>query len=560
MTPPVNAKNKPFSWSYSADSDFRTCPFQYAHKRFYCTVPFQETDAIVYGNRVHKAAEMALKSMPHRDDEAFAPVQKYVDFMLRSGYTPVAEMEIALTRDLKPTQWFSKDTWLRIKIDVTLFDHKRTEAKLYDWKGLALDTKLPTPKGWTTVEDIIPGDSVFAGDGSVCKVVGKSEVFNRKCFKITFRDGASVVCDDQHLWKTRVCMKGRDWAVRSAAEIYDLVQSGRGVSIPSAGPAKYVTKKLPVHPYVLGAWLGDGKHTTGAICKDNPELFAKLARCGYIVGPDISGAKNSCPSHTVYGLSTHLRSAGVIRNKHIPEIYLRAGYDQRLALLQGLMDTDGTWNFTRGQVVFTTVSENLAHQVAELLSSLGQKAYCVKLTKRGFGLTISAYDVVFTPLGIEPFVAHRKAGDVSKFNRKAVKHNRRYIKTIEEIGSVPTQCIAVDSEDHTYLCTDRYLVTHNTGGSIKDDEDQLRLCGAGLSVMYPTVESFEGKYIWTKHQQVTGIRPFTKAQVPLIWEDFLARAARMENAWRTETFPQRPNGLCKKWCPVTKCQHCGGGR
>lgn len=234
MTEVLNKKGKPFSWSYTALKDFETCPLKYAHSRFFCDVPFTKTEASIWGDRVHKAAEIFLKVQPPFDDkEALAQVEPYVMKMFRSGLHPEAELEIALTRDLRLTSWFAKDCWFRIKIDVVLTNYARTKAKLFDWK---------------------------------------------------------------------------------------------------------------------------------------------------------------------------------------------------------------------------------------------------------------------------------------------------------------------------------------TGGTIREDDDQLRLCAAALSVIRPNLEEFTGKYIWTTHKKVTGIKPLSKADIPAIWADFLPRVKRMEDSWRTEIFPARRSGLCGKYCDVTTCTHNGRGR
>jgi len=137
MTQPLNAKGKPFSWSYTALNDFDGsggCPKRYAANRFYCTISWVDTEAIIYGNRVHKAAELFLKGIPHPDIEALKPVEKYATAMLRSGHKVEAELEIALTRQLKAVSWFSKDAWFRAKLDVVVTKVKENAAQLYDFK------------------------------------------------------------------------------------------------------------------------------------------------------------------------------------------------------------------------------------------------------------------------------------------------------------------------------------------------------------------------------------------------------------------------------------------
>lgn len=134
MTPPTNAKGRPFSWSYSALNKFENCPKNYAAEKFYCTVPFIETEALKWGSRVHKAAELFLQGINPMDDEALEPVEGYTTAMMRSGWKIEAELEVALTRKLTSINWFSKAAWFRAKIDVILSDYEKTTAKQVDWK------------------------------------------------------------------------------------------------------------------------------------------------------------------------------------------------------------------------------------------------------------------------------------------------------------------------------------------------------------------------------------------------------------------------------------------
>jgi len=233
---------------------------------------------------------------------------------------------------------------------------------------------------------------------------------------------------------------------------------------------------------------------------------------------------------------------------------MEGDFQQRLSLLQGLFDTDGTWNPLRKQAIFSTSSRPFAMQISTLLASLGQKPYCVELKKHGFGKDVIAYDVIITPRGINPFKAYPKASDVDTRLQSGDKSSKRYIKSIVEVESVPTQCIAVDSDDNTYCCTDRFVVTHNTGGKIRVDEDQLILNAAALSVVRPKVKVFQGSFIWTAHQEITPIRPVTKDEIPTIWAEYMAKVKRIEEAWKYKNFPARKSGLCP-YCGVTSCEY-----
>lgn len=123
-----------FTWSYTALTDFENCPLGYAHKKYYKDVPFVETEALRDGNRKHTALEMYTKQIaqPQTELDTVKPYLKYVDAFRAQGGVLQAEREITLTEQMKPTGWFDKDAWFRIKLDITLVRENR--ANIYDWK------------------------------------------------------------------------------------------------------------------------------------------------------------------------------------------------------------------------------------------------------------------------------------------------------------------------------------------------------------------------------------------------------------------------------------------
>ena len=137
MTQPTNAKGRTFSWSFSRWNDFENCPAKYAASVFYCTLPYVQSKEAEWGDRVHKAAEMYLKGIPHKDIEALKPVEAYCEKMLRSGARIAPELEVVLDANMNPMKgsetWFSDKAWLRCKIDVPL-EKSKTVIALYDWK------------------------------------------------------------------------------------------------------------------------------------------------------------------------------------------------------------------------------------------------------------------------------------------------------------------------------------------------------------------------------------------------------------------------------------------
>lgn len=133
-----------FTWSYTSLSTFLTCPFQYAAKYFYKSVKFQDTEASIWGNRVHAAAETKLKGGIPDDTVAYNEVSRYCDLFdkvrTETDCERLVEFEISVTDKWKTTKWFAPDAWGRAKID--LVQIAKDSASIYDWKtGNSFDPK-----------------------------------------------------------------------------------------------------------------------------------------------------------------------------------------------------------------------------------------------------------------------------------------------------------------------------------------------------------------------------------------------------------------------------------
>lgn len=376
------------------------------------------------------------------------------DPRFRDIISPEKKFEFEIKKDWAKYEYFLKgekiEGYLKLKgtIDlVTKIDDNTIE--IIDWKGLALDTPIPTIKGWKTMGELKVGDIIFDKDGVQTAVVGKSEVKTRPSYKITFDDKSSVVCDDEHLWLLKdgtVCVTT------------DLKVKNR---ISTTKPLRYGKKDLPIDPYVLGLWLGDGRNRSAEICGADSFVFDKIREKGYKLGENIS-SKDGFHVHTVYKTTKFLRQLDLLHNKHIPQIYLESSFSQRLDLLHGLMDSDGSVNSVRKQAIFTNCNLRLSTDVKKLLISLGQKPLQSFVKAHGFGLEVDCYPLSFKPIDINPFSLPRKAEKVVK-EWGCGKSNYREIKQIEFLGKRETQCIKVDSPSSTYLCTENMIPTHNTG-------------------------------------------------------------------------------------------------
>ena len=364
---------------------------------------------------------------------------------------------------------------------------------IHDYKGLPLDTPIATKEGWTTMGEIQIGDEVFDKNGKLTKVLHTSDIHFKPCKKIIFDDNTEIIADEDHRWEISLIkerypngIKERYFhhQVMTTKEIQKYLESitndkGKRVThlIPKIVNSKALQlpeRDLPIHPYVFGVWLGDGNKCDGKVTNMYQELWDEIEKCGYKLGDDVSqGGAGKAQTRTIFGLTQELRNLGCLYNKHIPDIYLRSSYLQRLEILYGLMDTDGYYNKTRNRYVLTTTKYNQVDFCLKLLSTLGIKPTIIRknviCTNSAImpNKKIQGWDICFTT-DIYPF-------KIRKIKVKKPSNTRylfRNIKNVINVETVPTRCIEVDSPTHTFCCGYNMLVTHNTNKDLSNDYNQ----------------------------------------------------------------------------------------
>lgn len=354
------------------------------------------------------------------------------------------------------------------------------------FKMQRLDEPTPTPSGWKLHGELKVGDDIFGPDGNTCKVVGLGEIVtDEQCYEIEFDDGTKIQCGADHIWeverrtKKRIPMayksagpkrKYRESVLLKTSEIaLHNHKPDRRLSIRIAEPLVLPEVELPVHPYVLGVWLGDGSRGTPNITvgkEDHDEQSKLLSQCGIEVHS--LGRGNVITLHLGNGTRWHkgsndftneLRKLGVFKNKHIPKIYLRSSIEQRLSLLQGLMDTDGTCN-NRGTATFTSIDEGLVDNFVELAQTLSLKPNKKMHTLKLHGSPYQFFQVSFQAYKeFPPFKLSRK---LSRCKEGIRQNARRFIMGTKKIQPVPMRCIKVDRPDGMYLTSKSMVPTHNS--------------------------------------------------------------------------------------------------
>lgn len=225
--------------------------------------------------------------------------------------------------------------------------------------------------------------------------------------------------------------------------------------------------ELPVPPYALGAWLGDGDSIGGGFTGVDSFITDEIARCGY----EVTHSATIIKRHHIKGLVKHLRAAGVLNNKHIPALYQRASIEQRLELLRGIMDTDGTIS-PNGRCELGLCNGTLAADALQLIRGLGIKAamtsgiaaYTVTDPDTGEKtrtVTGTRYRINFTT-DKPVFALPRKAERLPAPGTLRDTQQWLYITSIEPVESRPGRCIQVDSVDHTYLAGEGFIPSSNT--------------------------------------------------------------------------------------------------
>ena len=349
-------------------------------------------------------------------------------------------------------------------------------------KAQPLDSLVLTPIGWKEMGAIIPGDLVCTPDGSVAPVLGIFPQGEMEVVKVTFSDGSSAECTWDHLWTVQTWDDKQSGLYRtlSTKELYEDFKTPTRLKymIPLTGFVRFEATEVTINPYMMGLLLGDGSFRDSTIkfttaddeivesfrlyAKETNQEIVKTKNTKYdwkikkaVKGNGKSKARLDLESYDLADLYSH--------EKFIPDAYLYGDTNQRLSLLQGLMDTDGTIQ-TSGFMSFCSTSKKLAEEVVHLVRSLGgrgvishNQTHYTHSDQYLSGKPSFRVSILFSN-GLIPFRLPRK---VARIKPDKIDYATRWVSDIQVVSSRECQCIFIDHPDGLYITND-FIVTHNT--------------------------------------------------------------------------------------------------
>jgi hypothetical protein len=325
-------------------------------------------------------------------------------------------------------------------------------------KAICLDTIIPVENGYKQIRDIHPGDLVYNHYGQLVQVLAESEIFtDHKCFEITFDNNLTIKCDAEHKWIVHKNQENRNKRDKyQFLTTQQIVDSNERWSITVSEPLQKLNYDCPLDPYTLGVWLGDGNSHDPKFTSVDLEIVNKVSS-KYNISDYGYGY-----SYRILGITKILEELNLIKNKHIPNLYFNLDFECRLALFQGLMDTDGTISSSGTGIELSISDEILAKDCLKLIYSLGIKASFTinKSCYQGKNYK-DRYRIKFAT-SLPVFSLRRKAerheGRKTGFNTE--RTNWHYIQSIKEIESIQVKCIQVYGG--IYLVTEACIPTHNS--------------------------------------------------------------------------------------------------
>lgn len=362
-------------------------------------------------------------------------------------------------------------------------------------KGVTRKEKIVTPFGLRNMEDIREGDVISTPFGTNTRVLRVYDRGEQDTYKFNFQDGRTVVCDSDHLWKVKISRGHKRKANRNTTEegnfvIWDTkriikwfedeknnpVKQQRSLLIPLTDSVQftrsYKTNMRPVEPYLLGVLIGDGCITNKndiSVAGKDAQIFEEIEKMGYKVSEYTShnSARIWKNDDLINGLEKLKLIGCYSHEKFIPESYKLASINERIELMQGLMDTDGYVD-DRGHLSYTTTSEQLAKDVQWVIWSLGGRAsitskiptYTYEGERKEGRMAYTVWIQIKNGEILCRLDRKRERKEGKKFIGGITEPCLR-IDSVEYVGKQETMCMTVEHPSGLFLVED-FVVTHNS--------------------------------------------------------------------------------------------------
>lgn len=453
-------------------------------------IHLQKTDPVAFA-ALYKAGYDAQITLAKKDVNAFN------EFVLRDEKTQEPIKQAPYHRDLHE---FLDEAQYAV-----VWGHVES-GKLLD-----LDTEIPTTQGFKRLRDVKTGDFVIAMDGSPTRVVSETPPETPVTYTVRFSDGTECVAGADHQWLAWTADRFAKNKAPTVVTTQEMLDRGLFVGdqakreyparkwrVPIAAPVQYPHRDLPLDPYFVGAWLGDGTMARAEITGHVGDMSI-ATRCMMGVG---AGVVRLIPGREhlyrcKFSTNTYqvLRSLGITEDKSIPAEYLMASVTQRLELLRGLMDTDGSISRTkRNWCEVSFANERLANDTIELVRSLGWRASLAQADSKCGDFIGKRWRVTWTADELCPFHLARK---VAIWLPRARTRDTltKTVVSIERTSPRPMKCLGVDHPSHTYLIGRHYTVTHNcvTASTLFIGYDTAPMTVEALRAQHER----SGAWVWT---------------------------------------------------------------
>lgn len=361
-------------------------------------------------------------------------------------------------------------------------------------EALAFDSILHSREKEITMEELSIGDEIYDDSGELTTVLDKIDVGVVPMYEFTLSDGRKVESSADHIWQVKdkrrkilVDLRTSDIVKMYKSKKFDSRYGKHNIvynfSLPLTKPVNYPEKELPLEPYFLGLWLGDGLTLSPSVCSNDSEIkeylkeYAERLGCDYseyfhkkietfstIRFKAIKGTSGKGSNPIINGLNLF----NLMEGKYIPDIYLKGSVEQRLDLLRGLMDSDGH-RTNGGNTEFVSCIPKLADTFTKLIHSLGIRAKIVVKKPSSYNLKDSTTRMrkqairFHLSTDLEIFKLTRKLSK-KKYEGAKRLHNIEYTNIVNVVKKKAKQayCIKASNKSSLFL-VNQYIVTHNCG-------------------------------------------------------------------------------------------------